>query len=110
MDTISLTIPPKTIYLKSMRLLAASLASDIGFDIEEVEDIRVVVSEAINYKMSDRNIKINFYTKENLMKVEVIGKDREIEEENLKIKQIILEQLADKAEVFEDKIILTKEK
>lgn len=110
MDTISLTIPPKTIYLKSMRLLAASLASDIGFDIEEVEDIRVVVSEAINYKMSDRNIKINFYTKENLMKVEVIGKDREIEEENLKIKQIILEQLADKVEVIEDKIILTKEK
>ena len=108
MDTISLTIPPKTIYLKSMRLLAASLASDIGFDIEEVEDIRVVVSEAINYKMSDRNIKINFYTKENLMKVEVIGKDREIEEENLKIKQIILEQLADKVEVVEDKIILTK--
>lgn len=110
MDTISLTIPPKTIYLKSMRLLVASLASDIGFDIEEVEDIRVVVSEAINYKMSDRNIKINFYTKENLMKVEVIGKDREIEEENLKIKQIILEQLADKVEVVEDKIILTKEK
>lgn len=110
MDTISLTIPPKTIYLKSMRLLAASLASDIGFDIEEVEDIRVVVSEAINYKMSDEDIKINFYTKENLMKVEVIGKDREIEEENLKIKQIILEQLADKVEVFEDKIILTKEK
>lgn len=110
MDTISLIIPPKTIYLKSMRLLAASLASDIGFDIEEVEDIRVVVSEAINYKMSDCDIKINFYTKENLMKVEVIGKDREIEEENLKIKQIILEQLADKVEVVEDKIILTKEK
>lgn len=110
MDTISLTIPPKTIYLKSMRLLAASLASDMGFDIEEVEDIRVVVSEAINYKMSDREIKINFYVKENLMKVEVIGKDREIEEENLKIKQIILEQLADKVEVVEDKIILTKEK
>ncbi|PMC80987.1 anti-sigma regulatory factor [Anaerococcus hydrogenalis] len=110
MDTISLTIPPKTLYLKSMRLLAASLASDMGFDIEEVEDIRVVVSEAINYKMSDEDIKINFYIKENLMKVEVIGKDREIEEENLKIKQIILEQLADRVEVVEDKIILTKEK
>ena len=96
MDTLKLTIPPKTIYLKSMRLFAASLASDIGFDIEKVEDIRVVVSEAINYKMSDKDIKINFYIKENLMKVEVIGKDREIEEENLKIKQIILEQLADK--------------
>ncbi|MDU5504893.1 MAG: anti-sigma regulatory factor [Anaerococcus vaginalis] len=110
MDTLKLTIPPKTIYLKSMRLFAASLASDIGFDIEKVEDIRVVVSEAINYKMSDKDIKINFYIKENLMKVEVIGKDREIEEENLKIKQIILEQLADKVEVVEDKIILTKEK
>ena len=110
MDTIRLTIPPNNIYLKSMRLLAASLASDVGFDIEEVEDIRVVVSEAINYKMSDSEIKVNFYIKENLMKVEVIGKDRKIEEENLKIKKIILEQLADKVEVVEDKIILIKEK
>ena len=63
MDTLKLTIPPKTIYLKSMRLLAASLASDIGFDIEEVEDIRVVVSEAINYKMSDKDIKNQFLYK-----------------------------------------------
>ncbi len=60
-------------------------------------------------KEKDKSVKI-INPKENLMKVEVIGKDREIEEENLKIKQIILEQLADKVEVVEDKIILTKEK
>lgn len=110
MQEIKLQIPPNSIYLKSIRLLSASLASDVGFDIEEVEDIRVVVSEACNYKMSDRDIKIKFQLKENFMQIEVSGKDREIEEENLKIKKIILEQLADRVEVQDDKIIITKEK
>lgn len=110
METIKLQIPPNTIYLKSIRLMAASLASDIGFDIEEVEDIRVVVSEACNYKMSDEDIKIEFDVDFGFMQIRVSGKDREIEKENLKIQKIILEQLADKVEVDNDKIILTKEK
>lgn len=110
METIKLQIPPNTIYLKSIRLMAASLASDIGFDIEEVEDIRVVVSEACNFKMSDEDIKIEFDVKEGYIQIRVSGKDREIEAENLKIQKIILEQLADKVEVDKDKIILTKEK
>lgn len=110
METIKLQIPPNTIYLKSIRLMAASLASDIGFDIEEVEDIRVVVSEACNYKMSDKDIKIEFDVDFGFMQIRVSGKDREIEKENLKIQKIILEQLADKVEVDNDKIILTKEK
>ncbi|MDY3005856.1 anti-sigma regulatory factor [Anaerococcus sp. AGMB00486] len=110
METIKLQIPPNTIYLKSIRLLAASLASDIGFDIEEVEDIRVVVSEACNYKMSDEDIKIEFHVDDGFIQIRVSGKDREIEKENLKIQKLILEQLADKVEVVDDKIILTKEK
>lgn len=110
METIKLQIPPNTIYLKSIRLMAASLASDIGFDIEEVEDIRVVVSEACNFKMGDEDIKIEFDVDCGFMQIRVSGKDREIEEENLKIQKIILEQLADKVEVDNDKIILTKEK
>lgn len=110
MEKIKLKIPPNTIYLKSIRLLAASLASDIGFDIEEIEDIRVVVSEACNYKMSDEDIKIEFKVDKNFMQISVSGKDRKIQEENMKIRNIILEQLADKVEFKDDKIILTKEK
>ena len=48
MEKISIKIPANSLYIKSLRLFAASLASDLGFNIEEVEDIRVVVSEAVN--------------------------------------------------------------
>lgn len=108
MDNIKITIPPKEIYLKSLRLLASSLASDMGFDIEDVEDIRVVVSEAVNYKISDKDIEIEFIIGENQLKVEVFGKDRPIEEKALEMRNLILESLADEVEVTKESIKLVK--
>ena len=110
MDKITIKIPPKSIYLKSLRLLSSSLASDVGFDIEKVEDMRVLVSEAVNYKMSDEDIKIKFMVEKEKITVEVKGKDRIIEQKALEMKNLILESLADKVQVKDDKIILTKEK
>lgn len=110
MEIIKLQIPANTVYLKSIRLLAASLASDMGFDIEKVEDIRVVVSEACNMKMKKDDIKIKFILDSDFMQIEVIGEDKEIDTENLSIQKIILEQLADSVEIEDTKIKLTKEK
>lgn len=110
MEIIKLQIPANTIYLKSIRLLAASLASDMGFDIEKVEDIRVVVSEACNMKMNKDDIKIKFILDRDFMQIEVIGEDKEIDTENISIQKIILEQLADRVEIENKKIKLTKEK
>lgn len=110
MEIIKLQIPANTIYLKSIRLLAASLASDMGFDIEKVEDIRVVVSEACNMKMNKDDIKIKFILDRDFMQIEVIGEDKEIDTENISIQKIILEQLADRVEIEDKKIKLTKEK
>lgn len=109
MEKIQIKIPAKEIYLKSLRLFASSIASDIGFNIEEVEDIRVVVSEAVNYKLRDGDqVVINFFVKEKELEVEVIGKDKEIEETALKMRNLILESLADQVEVDQDIIRLTK--
>ena len=107
MEKISINIPAKSLYIKSIRLFAASLASDLGFNIEEVEDIRVVVSEAINYKLSEEEITINFYSKEKYLEVEVIGNDRDIDPMGLSLRDLILKELCDKVDILEDKIILT---
>ena len=107
MEKISINIPAKSLYIKSIRLFAASLASDLGFNIEEVEDIRVVVSEAINYKLSEEEITINFYSKEKYLKVEVIGKDRDLDPKALSMRDLILKELCDKVDILDDKIILT---
>ena len=107
MEKISIKIPANSLYIKSLRLFAASLASDLGFNIEEVEDIRVVVSEAVNYKLNQDDITINFYAEEKKLKVEVIGKDRELEPRALSMRDLILEELCDALTIEDEKILLT---
>ncbi len=107
MEKISITIPKNPIYIKSIRLFSASVASDLGFDIEKVEDVRVVVSEAINYKFGDnQDIKINFKTEEGYLEIEVIGKDKTLDDRALKMRDLILKELADEVEITDESILL----
>lgn len=108
MDKINIRIPAKENYLKSLRLLSASIASDMGFDIESVEDIRVVVSEAVNYKLSEEYVDIEFLVEESSLTVLVLGKDRNIDKTALDMRNLILETLADEVYVSEEKIRLVK--
>ena len=108
MDKITITIPARKIYLKSIRLFTASLASDLGFNIEEVEDLRVVVSEAINYKISDEDIKIEFLPEDKNLQIKVIGKDKSLDERALKMRDLILKERADEVEITSGEIKIIK--
>lgn len=108
MDKITITIPARKNYLKSIRLFTASLASDLGFNIEEVEDLRVVVSEAINYKLSDEDIKIEFLPEDKNLQIKVIGKDKSLDERALKMRDLILQELADEVEITSGEIKIIK--
>lgn len=43
--TVEVTIPPAPAFLRLLRLSASSLATDLDFDVEDVEDLRVAVDE-----------------------------------------------------------------
>jgi serine/threonine-protein kinase RsbW len=45
-EAVHLTFPAETRFLRLARLTAAGLAGDLGFDIEEIEDLRIAVDEA----------------------------------------------------------------
>lgn len=45
-DIIKFSIPGKPDYVQMVRLAIGSISSKAGFDVEEVEDIKVAVSEA----------------------------------------------------------------
>lgn len=49
MDTISLSIPASPEYLRVVRLIAAGLASRLGFTIDEIDDLRIGVDELSAY-------------------------------------------------------------
>jgi anti-sigma regulatory factor (Ser/Thr protein kinase) len=44
-ETVRLTIPAALEYVRIVRLTASGVASRLGFDIEEIEDLRVAVDE-----------------------------------------------------------------
>ena len=48
-DYIRLSFPVNPAYLSSARLTASSVANRVGFDIDEIEDIKSAVSEACTY-------------------------------------------------------------
>ena len=45
--TIELTIPPDPRLLRMVRLVASGLATTAGFDVEELDDLRIAVDEAV---------------------------------------------------------------
>lgn len=45
-DNFKLIVPGKPEYVGAVRLAISSLANNVGFDIEAIEDIKVAVSEA----------------------------------------------------------------
>lgn len=49
MDKISVQIPASPAYLQVVRLVAAGLASRLGFTIDEIEDLKIGVDELSAY-------------------------------------------------------------
>ncbi|HHU48428.1 MAG: histidine kinase [Caldicoprobacterales bacterium] len=49
MDEISINLPAKPEYMSVARLTTAGLANRLGFTIDDIEDLKVAVSEAGNY-------------------------------------------------------------
>lgn len=47
-DKICLSIPTKSEYVSVARLTSSVIANNMGFDIEDIEDIKVAVGEACN--------------------------------------------------------------
>ncbi|MGD9474586.1 MAG: ATP-binding protein [Eubacteriaceae bacterium] len=52
MDNITLMLPAKPEYVSLARLTIASVANNMGFSIEDVEDLKVAVSEACTNALS----------------------------------------------------------
>lgn len=48
-ENIELTMPINAAYVSAARLTASSIANRLGFNIEEIEDIKAAVSEACAY-------------------------------------------------------------
>lgn len=118
-DIITLKLPSKAEYVSIARLAASVLSNSIGFDIEEIDDIKVAVGEACNNavlhgKCEDEVYEINFQVSNKKIQIEVrdngIGFDEdkyvEPDLDNLKGNGLgiyIIKSLMDKVDIIPNK-------
>jgi serine/threonine-protein kinase RsbW len=74
-ECIQLSLPLNAAYVSAARLTASSVANRMGFDTDEIEDIKAAVSEACTYiikklpPLPKSNFLIQFYMQQNVLAI-----------------------------------------
>lgn len=106
--SVQLSIPSRPEYIPTVRLVTAAIANKEGFDVETVDDLRVCVSEAINYLFAyNQEIQITIEEGEDRMVLQISARLGERPEDG-QLQEQIMESLMDQVEISEEGIRLTK--
>lgn len=105
MDDINLKLPAKPEYVSVARLTTAAIANRLGFNVDEIEDLKVAVSEAgiylinqfieIPYISIDYHIHDSESIKVNIRAVDASGIKTDENKEN-ELSLFIIESVVDK--------------
>lgn len=104
MEKINLTIPKKSEYMSTIRLTTSALSNMNGFNVDEIEDIKVIISEVCTLfingvENNSEPINIKYEMENGKLNVEVTDLNKgEISEEkstNNNMSIMIIESLAD---------------
>lgn len=119
LDCIKLSIPNKAEYVSVVRLTTSAIANRMGFNIEEVEDIKVAIAEActntlergLNGEKQNFDIDFDICSDKLVITVKDSGKGFNIDNiKDLKIEELgesglgifIINSLMDEVEVIND--------
>lgn len=109
MTPVELCIPSQAEYVTTLRLVTASIAQKMQFDVEAIDDLRVCVSEAINYLLpSNDSIRICFREERDRLVIEICAKREETHDEGYTLHRQIMETLLDGVETENETLRLTK--
>ena len=73
-ETIKMEIPANPDYVSILRLTTSGIANKIGFSMDDIEDMKVAVSEACTNAIKhsdDKNVSIIFTILENGLEIEI---------------------------------------
>ena len=52
-DVLTLTFPARPGYLRICRITTTTFAADLGFDVDQLDDLRLAVDEAVTWLLHD---------------------------------------------------------
>ena len=74
-DRITLTVPAKSEYAKTVRMTAAALVSRMGMNFDDVDDVRMAAEEAFVYAVDtlpeDAQVRFEFSVTDDELKIDV---------------------------------------
>lgn len=109
MEKISLRVPSRPEFVTTLRLVTASLAQMADFDVETIDDLRVCISEAVNYLLPiNEEIGVEFALGEEDFTIEIDAEYEGAQEADQDLHRMILESLMDQVEYHKDGITLVK--
>jgi len=104
-EIIELTLPLNSAYVSAARLTASSIANRLGFDIDEIEDVKVAVSEACTYIVkqfnnnSNNSFKILFTIYKDSLKVNLLLETKEKADFSSDMSIIMIKALMDELDI-----------
>ena len=114
MDKIFVKIPSEKKYISTVRLSISSIANTISMDIENIEDLKVSISEVVNLFVDESEFfEISMDVFDDKIEIEVMPDISLLgiqEKEENKFALLILENLVDKVEFREKSVLLVKNK
>ena len=84
-DRVTLTVPAKSEYAKTVRMTASALVSRMGMSYDEVEDVRMAADEAFIYAVetlsADDEVRFEFTIADAEIIIDVAVGDAELEDD-----------------------------
>lgn len=109
MEKVWIKIPAEEKFVQMIRLTTASLANGYGFDVEGIEDLKLSVSEALNYTFEKNDeIELVFELGDSFA---IVIKAKEWPAEDhagFKMGRLILDSLMDETDFRENELKIVK--
>jgi serine/threonine-protein kinase RsbW len=104
MSDVTIRIPASPAYLQVVRLVAAGLATRLGFTVDEIEDLKIAVDELSAYftgtQGRDGTIEIRFGVHDDKLEIEGKGEfapGQKVRTDLTEFSKMILETITDEA-------------
>lgn len=113
-DRVSVRIPNKADYISLIRLISSAIGSKVGYNIDEIDDLKVAMGEAciISFEPEDRDeVEISFEILEDKLEIQISSsKNMSIGEESkeARLSKMIIESLMDEAYYLDEEIKMVK--
>lgn len=114
-DNITLIVPKKPDYISTVRLISSSLGNKIGYNIDQIEDLKVAMGEAciLSFgKSVDEEIKIIYDLLKEKLEVTVSWNKSSTEEgeetKEINMGKMIIESLMDEVYYLDNEIKIVK--